>query len=69
MLLNPNLREGDLYLIESYKLESERNRAIGVENYYNVQVWFDFVAHQPLEVLNAKSIFIHIASFISNNSV
>ena len=32
-------------------------------------VWFAFVAHKSLLVINAKSIFIHINSSISNKSV
>ena len=32
-------------------------------------VWFDFMAYQPLSVINDKSTFIHIKNFISNNSV
>ena len=32
-------------------------------------VWFGFMAHKPLWVIHAKSIFIHIKNFISNNSV
>ena len=31
--------------------------------------WFGFMAHQPLEVITAKSILKNINSSISNNSV
>ena len=33
------------------------------------KVWFAFITHQPLWVINAKSIFIYINSSISNNSI
>ena len=32
-------------------------------------IWFGFIAHQTLLVINTKSIFIHLNSSISNNSV
>ena len=32
-------------------------------------VWFGLMAYQPLKVINAKSIFIHISSSTLNNSV
>ena len=32
-------------------------------------VWFGFMANQPLLVINAESIYIHMNSSISNNSV
>ena len=31
--------------------------------------WLGFIAYQPLKVIDAKSIFIHINSSISNNSL
>ena len=49
---------GDIRLFEKKKNEKE----LGL-------IWFGFMAHQPLKVINAKSIFIHINSFISNNLV
>ena len=33
-----------------------------------ILVWFGLMVHQLLWVINAKSIFIHINSSISNNS-
>ena len=35
----------------------------------NGLVWFDFIALQPLWVINAKSKFIHINGSISGNSI
>ena len=34
-----------------------------------VLVWFGFMPHQSLQVINTKSIFIYIKSTISNNLV
>ena len=45
---------------------------IGDRDMYNVRkglVWFGFMTHQPLRVVDAKSTFKHINSFIPNNSV